>query len=90
LQQCSVVLVMIDRDWLSLRDAQGRRRVDHPADYPRLEVAAALRRGIRVFRCWPARRSCPRPTGKREIALRHFNDVSSGGVVQRFVAQRQR
>lgn len=49
LQQCSVVLVMIGREWLSLRDASGRRRVDDPADYPRLEVAAALRRGIRVI-----------------------------------------
>jgi hypothetical protein len=49
LQRCAVVLVVIGREWLSLTDAQGRRRVDDPADYPRMEVAVALRRGIRVI-----------------------------------------
>src|SRR4051794_7971495 len=49
LQNCAVVLVIIGRDWLSLRNAQGTRRIDDPGDYPRMEVAAALQREIRVI-----------------------------------------
>jgi len=49
LQSCAVVLVVIGRDWLSLSDGRGGRRIDDPGDYPRMEVAAALRRGIRVI-----------------------------------------
>ena len=33
---------------MSLSDEHGARRIDSPGDYPRMEVAAALRRGIRV------------------------------------------
>lgn len=49
LQNCAVVIVVIGRDWLSLRNEQGMRRIDDAGDYPRMEVAAALRRGIRVI-----------------------------------------
>lgn len=49
LQNCAVVLVMIGRYWTSLTDKHGARRIDDPGDYPRMEVAAALRRGIRVI-----------------------------------------
>lgn len=48
LQDCAVVLVVIGRHWVSLTDEHGARRVDDPGDYPRMEVAAALRRGVRV------------------------------------------
>jgi hypothetical protein len=49
LQNCAVVLVIIGRHWLWLTNEQGMRRIDDPGDYPRMEVAAALRRGIRVI-----------------------------------------
>jgi hypothetical protein len=49
LQNCAVVLVIIGRHWLSLTNERGVRRIDDPGDYPRMEVAAALRRGIRVI-----------------------------------------
>jgi TIR domain-containing protein len=49
LQNCAVMLVMIGHYWASLTDEQGARRIDNPGDYPRMEVAAALKRGIRVI-----------------------------------------
>jgi len=43
------MLVMMGHYWASLTDEQGARRIDNPGDYPRMEVAAALKRGIRVI-----------------------------------------
>ena len=45
----AVVIVLIGRRWLGASDAEGRRRLDDPHDFVRLEVAAALERGVRIF-----------------------------------------
>lgn len=49
LQDCAAQLVIIGRQWLDARDEAGRRRLDNPLDVVRLEVEAALRRGIPVI-----------------------------------------
>ena len=46
---CGAVIALIGPDWLSARDAQGRARLDDPHDFIRLEIAAALKRDIRVI-----------------------------------------
>lgn len=50
LQSCSVLLAVMGQRWLTIADATGRRRIDDPHDYNRLEVAAALKRSdVRVI-----------------------------------------
>ncbi|MBX3611437.1 MAG: toll/interleukin-1 receptor domain-containing protein [Hydrogenophaga sp.] len=45
---CRVLIVVIGDEWLNTRDAAGRRRLEDPHDFIRLEVGAALKRNIRV------------------------------------------
>jgi beta-lactam-binding protein with PASTA domain len=46
---CQVLLVMIGRQWLTAADEHGRRRLDEPGDFHRLEIVTALSRNIRVI-----------------------------------------
>ena len=49
LSRCDALVAVIGRSWLSLADASNHRRLDDPNDYVRLEIEAALQRGIRVI-----------------------------------------
>ncbi len=50
LQSCGVLLAVIGPRWSSATDAAGKRRLDNPDDYTRLEIATALKRsGVRVI-----------------------------------------
>lgn len=46
---CGVLLAVIGKQWLSLTDAEGKRRLDDPNDFVRIEIAAALDQNIRVI-----------------------------------------
>ncbi len=45
---CRVLIAVIGDEWTTAADAAGRRRLDDPNDFIRLETGAALKRGIRV------------------------------------------
>jgi hypothetical protein len=49
LQTCAVMLAIIGRNWLSAHDDAGKRRLDDPNDFVRLEIAAALKRNIPII-----------------------------------------
>jgi hypothetical protein len=49
IQDCDGLIALIGRDWLTLRDALGRRRLDDPEDFVRLEIETALAAGIPVI-----------------------------------------
>jgi hypothetical protein len=49
LGQSDACIVVIGKDWLTITDALGRRRLDDPRDSVRREVVVALQRQMRVF-----------------------------------------
>jgi tetratricopeptide (TPR) repeat protein len=49
LRNCSVLVVVIGRRWLTLTDAAGQRRIDDPRDWIRREIVQALSFGLRVI-----------------------------------------
>jgi TIR domain-containing protein len=46
---CALLVALIGRQWATLTDEDGLRRLDNPHDYVRFEVKTALRRGVRVI-----------------------------------------
>lgn len=48
-QQCRILVAVIGPDWLAAIDARGNHRLSNPRDFVRMEIAAALERGIRVI-----------------------------------------
>jgi hypothetical protein len=42
LEVCTAMLVLIGPSWLTMRDNNGTRRLDDPADYVRREIEAGL------------------------------------------------
>ena len=46
---CDVLLALVGDEWLTITDAGGRRRLDDPHDFVRLEIEAALARNVRVI-----------------------------------------
>lgn len=51
-KNCHVQLVVIGREWLTVTESDGSRRLDNPRDYVRLEIESALERRIPVIPVW--------------------------------------
>jgi hypothetical protein len=48
-ESCDVLISVVGKRWLTATDEDGRRRLDNTDDFVRLEIATALKRGIRVI-----------------------------------------
>jgi hypothetical protein len=46
--KCEVLLAVLGKGWFDARDEDGNRRLENPNDFVRIEIAAALQRGIPV------------------------------------------
>ena len=48
-QSCDVLVALIGRQWISIKDENGKPRLDNPEDFVHVEIAAALDRDVRVI-----------------------------------------
>ena len=46
---CEILVAVIGNEWLTITDESGKRRLDNPEDFVRVEIAAALKRNVRVI-----------------------------------------
>lgn len=80
LASCRALLALIGPGWLSASDASGRRRLEDPADYVRLEIAAALRRDVLVIPVLLGGAAMPRssdlPENIAALARRNAHELS--------------
>jgi hypothetical protein len=58
---CDIVLVVIGPRWVTATGPNGRRRLDDPADFVRVEVESALRLGVRVVPVLVSNAAMPTP-----------------------------
>src|SRR5690349_10082183 len=49
IRECTVLIALIGRLWLTTTDDHGQRRIDDVSDTVQMEISAALTRGIRVI-----------------------------------------
>ncbi len=47
--KCDALVAVIGKNWISAVDEDNRRRLDDPHDFVRIEIEAALERGVRVI-----------------------------------------
>ena len=80
---CDLMLVVIGPDWLDAKDAEGKRRLDDPQDYVRLEILAALKRDIPIIPVFVEQAQSPRevelPDDLRALARRNGARISHAG-----------
>jgi hypothetical protein len=78
---CDVLLAIIGPQWLTVKDRQGKLRLQDSQDYVRLEIAAALERGIRVIPTLIQGASMPHssalPENLKPLARRNAIELSS-------------
>jgi hypothetical protein len=93
MSKCAVVLAIIGPGWLSVVDEKGRRKLDLPRDYVRVELAAALKREIPVIpllvngAAMPSGNDLPKElkslTNRHALELRHSRfSADSEAVIQ--------
>jgi hypothetical protein len=77
---CDVLLALIGDQWLSITDEDGRRRLDDPEDFVRLEIEAALTRNVRVIPILVDGARMPRadelPPSTAKLVRRHALELS--------------
>jgi hypothetical protein len=77
---CDVLLALIGDQWLTVTDANGRRRIDDPDDFVRLEIQAALTRNVLIIPILVDGAEMPRaeelPAGLAGLARRQALELS--------------
>ena len=79
-EKCDVLLALIGRQWLTISEEDGCRRLDNPNDFVRLEIEAAITRNIRIIPVLVEGVRIPRvdelPASLAKLARRHALELS--------------
>ena len=70
--QCQVLLAVIGKDWLRATNEHGKRRLDDPQDFVRIEIESALQRNIPVIPLLVRSARMPSP-GELPESLKEFS-----------------
>ncbi|MBX3319268.1 MAG: toll/interleukin-1 receptor domain-containing protein [Nitrospira sp.] len=77
---CDILLAVIGPRWITETDTNKQRRLDDPADWVRIEIAAALTRKIRVIPVLVGRANMPAakelPPDIKALAERQSHELS--------------
>ncbi len=77
---CGVLLTLIGKSWIEASDESGRRRLDDPGDFVRLETGSALKRDIPVIPVLVHGAAMPRadqlPQDLAELAYRNAVELT--------------
>jgi hypothetical protein len=77
---CGVLLAVIGKAWLNVADEKGKRRLDDPHDFVRLETASALKRDIPVIPVLVQQAEMPRaeqlPDDLKDLAFRNSVELT--------------
>jgi hypothetical protein len=77
---CGALLAIIGKNWVDAKDDTGRRRLDDPTDFVRLETASALRRDIPVIPVIVRGATMPHPDqlpdDLKDLAYRNFVELT--------------
>jgi hypothetical protein len=80
IESSAVLLALIGPNWLCSEGEEGRRRLDNPHDFVRLEIASALKRKICVVPVLVGDATMPTeeelPTAIRALARRQAHELS--------------
>jgi hypothetical protein len=80
IDKCAVLLSLIGRTWLTVTDREGKRRLDNPNDFVRLETASALKRGVKVIPVLVQGATMPQeadlPTDIKDLAYRNSVELT--------------
>jgi hypothetical protein len=85
-ESCDVLLALIGGRWLTIAGQDGRRRLDDPGDFVRLEIEAALARQVRVIPVLVDGARMPRaeelpPSLAKLTAGRRLSSAQSGSML---------
>ena len=81
LTHCNVLLVVMSKNWLEVKDKHGNRRINDPDDLVRIEIATAIERNIQVipvlFDNIPMPTSAELPDNLRSLPRRQFVEIET-------------
>jgi hypothetical protein len=83
---CDALVAVIGKQWVSVHDEAGNRRLDDPHDFVRLEIAAAIARNVRVIPVLVGGARMPRleelPEALAGLSRRNAIELSDAGFQQ--------